>query len=223
MIQPSLYTEKFDFLPFDGSPKIVICLLFTPRSGSTLLACLMQQTMALGFPLEYFDSVNIANLNTRLSGYSLHHLEPIIRIRTSPNGVFSFKWNNSIDSPDSKILFSQINPNYFLMIDREDNDAQAMSLATARMTREWVRYKGQKIVDRPSLSDKQILKAKSIIKDKKISIENFLISNSETALHITYEKLLDDPLGTVNKILEFVNVESNVKVDINRVPILRQS
>ena len=201
----------------------MICLLFTPRSGSTLLACLMQQTMALGFPLEYFDPVNIANLNARLSEYSLHQLDPIIRIRTSPNGVFSFKWNNTVNSPDSKILFDQLSPKYFLMIDREDNDVQAVSLATARLTREWVRYRGQRVIERPSLSEKQILKAKSIIKNKRISIENFLAFKSASALFVTYEMLLADPIGTVNKILEFVNVESDVKVDISKVPILKQS
>jgi len=223
MLQPSLYAKNFDFSPFDKIPKAIICLLFTPRSGSTLLACLMQQTMALGFPLEYFDPVNIAILNGRLSEYSIHHLEPIIRIRTSPNGVFSFKWNNAMDSLDSKILFDQLNPNYFLMIDREDNDAQAVSLATARFTREWVRYKGQRGVGRPSLSEKQILEAKSIIKNKRISIENFLSSKAVSALCITYEKLLTDPTGTINEILEFVNIESNIEIDINKVPILKQS
>jgi LPS sulfotransferase NodH len=95
MKQNFLYSEQFDFSRIESKPKNIISLLFVPRSGSTLLSCLMEQTRQLGFPLEYFAKVNVEKLSERIPKFTLDHLDPLLGVRTSSNGVFSYKWNNT--------------------------------------------------------------------------------------------------------------------------------
>lgn len=220
--QNFLYLEDFDFEKFYGEPSSSICVLFTPRSGSTLLASLMYQTMSLGFPLEYFSSVNMRVLQKRLTGLSFSKLSPLYSVRTSSNGVFSFKWNANDSLATTKIM-KLISPRFFLVIDREDKNAQTRSLAFARLTKEWVRAKGQKSSERPDITKEQFLEAEKALEKRQNDIRSFVRTTSSPVLYLTYEELLNNTKKMMKKILDFVQVDGNPDVDITEVPIEKQT
>ena len=231
MSQTLLYSEAYDFKIFEAEPLSSVCLLFVPRSGSTLLACLMQQTMALGFPLEYFDLVNVPILASRLPGFSLSNIKPLTRVRTSPNGIFSFKLSNVLAEKDKDRLVDLLNVKHFIVVDRQDQEAQARSLATARQTKEWVQLKEeknrkeQKRTDTNSLnlSEADLEKAREILNRHRDLINEYITKQHIPTLHINYEELLSSPDGTIKRVCDYVNVREYQAVDINKVPISKQA
>jgi len=220
-----LYSHEFDFPFYEGSPVSSIGLLFAPRSGSTLLGCLMRQSFALGFPLEYFAAPNVSILAERVEKYSLGNVSGLYRIRTSPNGVFSFKWKVA-DGCHYKysVLLDKLNPKRYIVMDREDKDAQARSFAIAKRTREWVLRRGSRGAEEaPKVLDEEIRRAKEEIEAEWNFIRIFCKKVSVPIMYVTYEQVLQDPENVVREVVDFCNVQTFEKIDITRVPIARQS
>jgi len=171
MKQDFLYSYQYDFPEYSRFPEKVFALFFVPRSGSTLLSCLLAQTQALGFPLEYFARPNFSLLMTRLPGLSIFNLGPLYRVRTSPNGLFGYKWNSDFEN-DSELagIRRNIKPDRIILIDRDDKFLQAQSFAIAEKTQQWVLPKaGPK--DRPlrcMVDGVEIERAQAILLEKKI-------------------------------------------------------
>jgi hypothetical protein len=67
-------------------------LLFSPRSGSTWLAFLLEQTGVLGRPFEYIHPDHVAG-HARAAGTTdpAGLLAVLLRQRKTPNGVFGIK------------------------------------------------------------------------------------------------------------------------------------
>lgn len=143
-----LYSEKYDFEYYPHQPSRIMAMLFVPRSGSTLLACLLQRTKVIGFLLEYFADVNIAYLRQRLPDNFKSYIDQLFILRTTSNGYFSYKLSADILQQARDVLVQE--PDYIVIVDKDDKLAQARSYTKARLTQEWV-IQGDVISKHPSL------------------------------------------------------------------------
>lgn len=216
-----LYSEQYDFEPYLFAPTKIIGFLFVPRSGSTLLACLLAQTKAFGFPLEYFAPVNIAYLEKRFSGSRKDYLSNLFRIRTTKNGVFSYKLSS--DMLSSK-LDPTITPEYLIVVDRNDKLAQAKSLSKAVLTQEWVLQSGSESnTQKKTLTDQQIEYSLGVLQRYRNQIDTYVKSKNIKVAKFSFEQIIQEPQKTINDVFAFVNMKNIVNVDINKVPIAKQS
>ena len=195
-----------------------------PRSGSTLLACLMAQTKRLGFPLEYFSSHNMATLSQRLEGLDPENLEALIKVRTSSNGVFSYKWNYDFESLHGVSGINKtLKPDYYLVMDRDDKYAQAKSLALATKTNQWVLPKVHDSKGVPvAVDEHEIESAARLLREGKDRLYSIISTHPAPYMEITYEALLEDVQGTINRIAEFCGESIDMHVSLADVPINKQ-
>lgn len=216
-----LYSQKFDFDLYVSEPQKTAEFFFVPRSGSTLLACLLAQTKAFGFPLEYFSPVNVPYLEMRLSKLGGTFIDNLFKIRTTKNGVFSYKLDASM------IGFSieqHRSPDLFFIVDRLDRAAQAKSFARARLTKEWVLAPGEKSKHSShQVTKEQIDDAMRILQEKREKIKKYIHQLGVRSLEINFEQIIEKPQGAVDEIFRYANIENNIKVDLNKVPIEKQS
>lgn len=141
-----LYDECLDFDAYTDTPGKIVCFHFIPRSGSNLLADLIRQVGRIGFPLEYFSPANLGYMAERLPGLSEYDFTELMRCRTSPNGVFSYKWNSNFESLDcSTAVARQFGDARHVFIDRLDLAAQAKSYWDALKTQTWLNQKGRDV------------------------------------------------------------------------------
>lgn len=141
-----LYDQRFDFEAYRGVPKKIVCFHFVPRSGSNLLADLIRQVGRIGFPLEYFSPANLQYLARRMPELAEYEFTRLVSCRTSPNGVFSYKWNSNFEGLDcSAAVTSQFRDACHVFIDRRDLAAQAKSYWDAMKTQTWLNQKGREL------------------------------------------------------------------------------
>ena len=201
-------------------------LLFVPRSGSTYLACLLAQTGLMGFPLEYFAPDNLLMLSKRLRGLTADSIRPLFRVRTSPNGVFSFKWNGDFQRMTyGPAIRAQLHPNYTIIIDREAHLAQAQSYARVLRTSEWIKLKGQTldVANIPEPGSAEVSEAERVLEVKRAELESIASEFKVPTMRIMYEQLLDEPIGIIQTVLKFCGQGASVEVDPSKVPVVRQS
>jgi len=118
----------------------------TPRSGSTLLADLLQGTGLAGVPMEYFNDVNMeAHCRHRgVAQFEIHrYLADLDARRTTPNHVFGMKahygqilhaFKGSKAGSVDRFLRSY---DSFIVIERRDKLGQAVSYFRALRTGRW--------------------------------------------------------------------------------------
>jgi len=134
-----LSDESFDF-PGRGRPEHFYFVASTERSGSTFLCAKLWQTGVLGAPAEYFNFNNIMlQMTARLSVQSLdEYLRRLFEVRSSPNGVFGAKihWPHLQFLLLAKLL-GRFPKARWIITDRRDTVAQAVSYAKAVQTQQW--------------------------------------------------------------------------------------
>jgi LPS sulfotransferase NodH len=109
-------------------------------------------------------------------------------------------------------------------MDREDKDAQAKSFAIAKHAKEWVLKKGSEGAQQPpAVSDEQIYRAREEIRAEWKRIRIFCEKTSVPIMYLTYEQVLQNPQNIVSNVVDFCNVDSSEEIDIDKVPIARQS
>ena len=203
-----LYGEGLDFPLYEGRPRLFVCLHFVPRSGSNLLADLMRQTERLGFPLEYFSPANLRDLASRLPQLSLSHLDSLFQRRTSPNGVFSYKWNSNFQALEAESRVARaLTPRTNVFIDRRDLDAQARSFLVASKTGIWARQKGVRhSVEEPDLSPEDMEHAKEQLSEVRAETLAILCEERDPTLTVYAEDLFEEPASTVKSVMEYCGV-----------------
>src|SRR5579859_1258482 len=90
----TLYMPEYDFQPREQAPSAEVMIAATPRSGSTTFCLSLWRTGVLGAPLEYANSGVQDRIGrwSRKLGEAGRYWDEIKRVRTGPNGVFSYKF-----------------------------------------------------------------------------------------------------------------------------------
>jgi len=184
------YSAEFDFPFYLTESMKVICLWFIPRSGSNFLADEMRKNGKLGYPLEYFSINRIRELSKRIPEL-IPDYRNIIKYRTSPNGVFSYKWNANFG------VNLPFEPDLNIFIDRQNKGLQARSYAIAKHTGEWLERK-------TDYSPKcyQVDMAKGEL--SKIRISTLRLLKQRDYIAIYYEDLVKDSNRIIDGIIDLL-------------------
>jgi LPS sulfotransferase NodH len=185
------------------------------RSGSHLLASLLRNSQQAGVPLEYFhgrhwEEWRVSRGKAASSNDYLYEL--LMRYRTTPNGIFSFKahW-------DQYAFFSSIGLEHysrgakFIKINRRDKLAQAVSLAIARQTKAWS-YE-QRIRNKPKYSFKAIQSALLQITKESLLWTRYLECNCIKFHEVFYEDICADRDATMQDLCKFLGIKWESRIN----------
>src|ERR1700753_662009 len=87
------FGDRYDYPPIEGSPRLQLMIASIPRSGSTAFCNDLWNTGVLGAPMEYLNLKWLGQQGRwgKEIGDLLEYWRTLQTIRTSPNGVFSYK------------------------------------------------------------------------------------------------------------------------------------
>ncbi|MCC7276353.1 MAG: hypothetical protein IT561_27055 [Alphaproteobacteria bacterium] len=227
-----LVAAAFDQVPFDGQPRCYF-LATAHRCGSHLLADLLTATGEMGVPAEYFNIFHVAEpMARRLDlGYPLgveRYLEAVIRLRTTPNGVFGAKAHGDqirhfLPAPATRRLLAR---SRFVRLRRRDAVAQAISFDLALQTNAWLETRQSVDRSRPRLDTTFIawridrLLARIAAADQ--LWDNLFDANGVTPLELWYEDLLADPDTACRAVCALVGVKPRERFELSQSRFLRQ-
>jgi len=195
-------------------------LCATPRTGSTWLCSLLSASGVLGRPASYFrepdepmwaERFNIPVLNGRVRDYAAF-VKAVRSAATTGNGVFAARvmWGSleriieglPSGASDRDVLERAFGPLSFVLLTREDTDAQASSWARAEQTGVW--QEGDDALEVPRLDVPSPQDYATTIGAHNAAWEEWFDRQSIEPHRVSYEELVHDPDATVEGIAEFL-------------------
>ena len=206
--------------PVETAPTLYYVICSTPRSGSSFLARELWRTGACGAPHEYFNYYSVMwRLSARLGTASLHdYARRVLALRTGPNGVFGFKAHLEHFLFFSALtgLAQRYQPMKYIMIEREDLAAQAVSYVMARETGQW--FAGQPAREAPPYDRQMIDEAVLELKRANAAWNNLFKQASAQPLRLGYEAICADVAGAVRQSLAHLGIDAAAVPPIEHLP-----
>ena len=206
---PPLYGVDHDFPRRIEKPTTRLMIASIPRTGSTLLCTLLWRTGVLGAPMEYLNLLNRDHdMVPRLGSGSLpDYWRELQHVRTSPNGVFSFKafpQDFRQLAGRSADMLAEIWADKVVYLRRRDKLAQAVSYSRAFHSGKWFADVGERTS--PQYDSKIISQAMSWIEDLEKGWELLFERKGCEPHRIFYEDIDRDAVRVVDEIVDFVCV-----------------
>lgn len=206
--------------PVETPPRLYYAICSTPRCGSSLLARELWRSGACGAPHEYFNFYSVMlRYATRLGTASLHdYARRVVALRTGPNGVFGFKAHLEHFLFYSALsgLSQRYQPMKYIVIEREDPVAQAVSYVMARETGQWLA--GQPAREPPAYEREVITEAVKELARANLAWEQLFRKAKVTPLRIGYRSLCAAPQEIVWQVIDFLGVETDGIAPIDSLP-----
>ena len=224
-----LYEADYDFPIWEGGISKNCMLATTPRSGSTYLSIKLWQAGMLGAPMEYFFFNSMKNLIKRLGfgDYSnmnneaiLHYWERVTELRTSPNGVFSYKMfmpHLGLIIDKHKDLFKKIRPEYIIYLTRDDILGQAISHYRAIKSRAWFKDVPGENVEYNYAEIKSLMESITI---QQKSWESIFTLLGVTPMRVNYEQFLQSEEKIIQDVFDFIG-EKYVQTSRMSIPLIK--
>lgn len=206
---------SFDWGKFGIKQKYLI--IFTGRTGSTLLTKMIQKTGLCGSPEEYFNEGFIKHQVGRFTpndaaGYIAHLARSFAR-----NGIFGaeidamrLRWMEDIIDFGAEVFPPATTPHVWMT--RQDLVSQAYSYAAAKVTGLWhVVGAGQEVKTAAvnpggQITDKMVWHNLLDIVANEQSAEAYFSRNALTPLRITYEELISEKFLTLLRVLHHIGL-----------------
>ena len=202
--------DSDSFKIFEGVSKKV-CLFYTSRSGSTLLAEYMNQTQLFGDVQEHFNLHRMGKLSRRWGRMDMRdYLRRVVKESMGPNQVFAFKGTLNSLVPLARVaeLPDHAADWHWVFIHRKDLVAQAVSLYRARKTGTWHSgKKGLAKVRTPDYAFDEILACYNSLLRMIGQIELFITRHRLNVLRLLYEDFTGSPEGAVEAICRHTGIQ----------------
>jgi LPS sulfotransferase NodH len=204
-----LYQAEFDYPMSISPPSKTVMIATLPRSGSTIFCEHLWQTGCIGAPMEYPAIPNRSDLYQRLDSLNARdYWTKVQALRTSPNGVFSYKMfvnnllNISRSHPD---LYRDMTATHVVYLTRDDLVGQAISHSRAQRSGVWFSgiHRGQPL----PYDHEHLQKCVNHIVAQKSFWESVFIAAGITVHRVTYEDFLEDPAKAVLDVARFIGVD----------------
>jgi trehalose 2-sulfotransferase len=199
----------------------------SPRSGSTYFCRLLGQSGLLGTPSEVLNpGFDLKGFKNRFKASSpADYIAELISRRTAKSGVFGLKAhfeNFEAFRKEYPALLDVLSPVTYIYVNRRDRVAQAVSMARALQTNQWS-SQGQE-GKKPELRYNRELIANAM---KEVELQdagwlNWFKANNITPFRLTYEDLLADPAGTVQRVVEHLGVQNAERDEVKVPPVEKQ-
>lgn len=203
---------RLGFLPPPADRGYMICA--TSRSGSSYLCRLLASTGMLGDPLEYFNTGGRRRRDDPNYPASRQRQLDIIRtLGATSNGIYAVK----VIAPQLNEIGERIDvfrdlPNLVLVrLRRQDLLGQALSLARARQTGQFVASDRQKAA--PSYSPRLIRSCLHSVREQEAIWDAVERRRGLHPLAIAYEDVLDDQQQAVDRIAMLMGLPLPAPID----------
>ena len=181
-----------------------------PRSGSHLLSYLLTDTQLAGCPQEYFNPWFMGDARNEFPDklvYEKSHITKLIEKYTSPNGVFGIK--SQFDQVADFVGLNRLesffpSPLKYIFIQRSDKTRQAVSLARAEQTDQWM--SGQDSRREPQYNYFQIRSCLREIKLQEKGWETYFMERGIQPHRVNYEQLAVDPEPVILAALAYLEI-----------------
>lgn len=209
---PGAPLRSFDWDRYGVKSKYLV--LFTGRTGSTLLTKIIQRAGVCGTPEEFFSDeymrIALENVERRDMESYLHFLANTF----SQNGYFGaeidglrFRWLQPIVNFENGVFDGQSTK--YLWLTRQDIVSQGYSYAIAKQTGRWHQFNDAPAQQKsllPEVADKDVWKEILMILQSEQYVESFLAQASLQPLRLNYEQLVTDRILTLGRILSFLGI-----------------
>lgn len=188
-----------------------------PRSGSTAFCLDLWRTGFLGAPLEYAN-LYLMNQIADPRWKKLLHREQVFwrelrRVRTGPNGVFSYKFlvqaYVEILTQKPKLL-PYISATHVVHLSRQDKLAQAISYSRAIRSGAWYANTNGPTQQLCEYSEAHIQDCLDEIARQELAWQHVFDLTGTHPLRVTYEDYLNAPSTVVREVLDYVIPGSSV-------------
>ncbi|MEM6974032.1 MAG: Stf0 family sulfotransferase [Pseudomonadota bacterium] len=210
---PAVWEAQFeraeDFPPTPVRHRLVLCS--TPRCGSHYLGHRLRAA-GLGYPLEYVNAANLMRWRTRAAGEAaqigapapLSPLDHVKRHRTAPGGIFAIKVHHN---QLAAFLAEEPDPLgcRFVLIERDDMLAQAVSYAWAAQTGAWI--SGMAETGTPRYDRTLIAEKLEAIAAGRAGWRAFLAANAIRPLSLSFEHVRAEPAAAVAAIAAYLGLD----------------
>ena len=194
---------------------IAICML--PRTGSTMLCSILEQTGSFGFPDEYLNPRGVVQMYAERYGTTGFdaYWQTLRRERATDNGTFSLKatYPDLLPLIQAQAVGRLLGPTTFIYLTRRDLLSQAVSAYKAQVSGLWHRdkagrpYRSQ--VSTPATFDEAaILKKLDEFLAMQLAWERYFALRSIEPVRMTYEDLLEDVNAAVMRIASAAGIAS---------------
>lgn len=209
MSEWSEFDTAYDLPPFPGTPRTYL-VATTQRTGSHYLAYLLACDGSLGAPFEYVNGHRVF-LELERRGWpqgeqsEVRLLEEVIQRRTGPSGWFGVKshWHTWAAIQSKPAIRSRVAPQRVIYLSREDLTAQAVSLAMAEITGEWVNV-GHRATSPADFDRARVEDALRRIEVERAAWEAFLGRWPGEVLRLRYEDLIASPDVAVDEVFGYL-------------------
>jgi trehalose 2-sulfotransferase len=218
-----LFAPDAPKVPPDPALRFVF-LCFTNRCGSNYLAELLASTGALNRAEEVFNGETITEHVRAQALASLSAYLDFLCRRLALGGRLLAKigLEQLVMLTEAGLLDQIGHRAQFLLIERQDKLAQAISLLVAIQTQQWTSRHSRRMGDEALVYDRRILtEQQDLIAQQNFAFYRFFASNGIAPKHIAYEALEAAPEAMVADIGDWLGVPGLV-ADPAALPITRQ-
>lgn len=214
-------------------PPKAYLLCTMPRSGSTLLCDLLQQTGVAGAPDSFFRPQSMADFAgawdvpaQRLDAFDQNYIDTALQHGTAGTECFGMRimWDNipglctrlaalfPQDTTDLKRLQAAFGPLRFIHLSRADKVAEAVSLTIAHQTGLWHRHADGSERERSGPAADPVYDAEMIMQEYQgvtagdSAWRNWFDAHNIQPHRLNYEAFVAEPVGQLAAILRFLDL-----------------
>lgn len=222
-----LYKEQFKSehnFPDQQACSRVVVIASTPRCGSHMIGHSLFETGAFGYPLEYVNRSNLSEWQRRLKTSGVRDtLRALSRIRTSPNGVFGIKahWSHLKRLRYLLHLHELCEDVTIVYIKRESTLKQAVSLAYAKQSGQWIASQAQTGI--PSYDADLINSCLHSLILQSAKWQYFLSLSDYPWMTVNFESAITNLPDEIRKIASFCRIDIKQSSVPQQAPTIKQS
>jgi trehalose 2-sulfotransferase len=208
-------------------PNTCYIICSAPRSGSHLLSYLLTDTQLAGTPQEYFNPWFMGDAKNEFPEklvYGQSHVDGLIEKYTDANGVFGMKaqFDQVIDFVGLGRLESLFPTRLdYLFLQRRDKIGQAVSLARAEQTNQWM--SGHPVEREPQYNYFQIQSCLREIKLQEKGWEVYFLEKGLSPFRVVYEELVANPEPIILAALDYLKLDRPANFQMPEPRIQKQA
>ncbi len=203
----NLFETEYDFPAFHRPPTRELMVAALPRSGSTAFSLALWETGILGSPMEYLNFGLVSKLPrwAKELAEPIRYWEQVQRVRTAPNGVFSFKMfpqNYKSLAANCAALLEKICPTHVVYLTRDDLDRQSISYSRAIQSGSW--FGDAAALRTPVYNEKHISNCKKLLIRQMQDWERIFAMTETHVLRMTYEEFEEQKWSATQSVAAFI-------------------
>jgi len=203
-----------------GMPKECYFICYVNRTGTTFLSECLSQTRLFGFPQEYLNTEKgaaVEKISKRFGANSFaDYLSHLTHKRQSKTGVFGSKISClQLAYLRRNFDINSIFPNVkFIFVTRQNVALQAISWFIAEKTASWASFHDAN--NNVHYDRDKIIWYVNLITMQNARFENYFALNGINPLRVTYEDISSDVVAVVHRVKDYLGVDGDINLQIDK-------